>query len=784
MSNSNAAYCRPQTPQVGRYTSVVIKNADSLEFHLAAAAEAARYALQRMHTEREAFLDALRQFEVAVEAADVQVEPTASASTREATEAFRKRYDALRGKLDGMVEHTAASLSKAYLDIERDSAFVTIMLFGRTRAGKSTTMEALTGGDGSSIGMGGQHTTTDVRAYYFPRSKTGAAPEGPALRIVDTPGIDGFHGEALAEMAEEFVERSDHILFLLTDDKATADELDRFGAITTQGKGVTVLLNVKASDEDLDLLLSSPELIFKTEELEGHSRRICGYLGRNFDIPPPRLIPLHARAAWLGRSDAELPDGVESREMLVQHSRLLDVESRISEFIRNDALPARMRAPRDLLLSYLLPLKNELHPFASEFRQMMGDIQQVMQRLERGSERARKRVASRFPLLRARFQAASDAIPGMVDSVIAGGANGDSLNSQWQQLLRTHGVTDATDWFVTVGRQDFEAELAEEVRVTTFDYAFTRPEGIDQMIDGYHDAENSASKKKYARAGIRTLGGAGTAALATWAITNWWNPTGWAAAAAVVVAAGSGLAGEAVARKITDNWERSTQADMYNKRVEIIKKLRDQIWNDFHGVRSGCGDWLDKTKALHLDIAHEVARPIQNSARHLWQASITCLRYLDEVADRVSEGLVADIFSATVPECADGAIQINSVIRSAGYRTKVIVSSAVGHRVAAMAACIGRQGQRIRQIRSAIGGEPIDLIDGQAPYETQILQALGVPKSAHASVTHGERAGVQTVFVRVDAPYRVSSVLGHRGANIRMAERLFGINIFVEGVKS
>ena len=408
----------------------------------------------------------------------------------------------------------------------------------------------------------------------------------------------------------------------------------------------------------------------------------------------------------------------------------------------------------------------------------------MMKRLESGTERARKRVASRFPLLKARFQAANDAIPGMVDSVITGGGRGDALDSQWQQLLRTHGVTEATNWFVTVGRQDFEAELAEEVRVTTFDYEFTRLEGIDGLVDGYRDAESSASKNKYARAGIRTLGGVGTAALATWAIANWWNPTGWAAAAAVVVAVGSGLAGEAVAQSVTDKWERSSKADMYKKRGEIIAKLRKQIWNDFHGVRSGCGDWLDKTKAVHLEIAREVVRPIQNSARNLWQATVACLRHMDEVSNRVNEGLVADIFSATVPECATGTVQIISVIRSPGYRTKVIVSSETGGRVSAIAACIGHQGQRIRQIRSAIGGEPIDLIDSQAPHETQILQALGLPKSEHASVTFGERAGVQTVVVRFDVPYLASAALGPRGANIRLAARILGVNIFIEGVKS
>ncbi|WP_227509533.1 hypothetical protein, partial [Ferrovum myxofaciens] len=109
--------------------------------------------------ERDTFLDVLCRFEDVVDAVEVVLSANASASIRDATNAFRTRYDALRSTLDGLVERTAANLSAAYSDIERDSDLVTIMLFGRTRAGKSTTMEALTGWGGASIGIGRQHTT-------------------------------------------------------------------------------------------------------------------------------------------------------------------------------------------------------------------------------------------------------------------------------------------------------------------------------------------------------------------------------------------------------------------------------------------------------------------------------------------------------------------------------------------------------------------------------------------------------------------------------------------------
>lgn len=755
------------------------KYQNNIEPHLAAAAKAAQYALQRVKPECKAFLDELRRFENSVNSAGIEVTPSESESVRDAKTLFITRYETLRTTLDGLAQQTSETLSKAFADIERDSDLVTIMLFGRTRAGKSTTMEALTGGDGSSIGIGKQHTTTNIRAYYFPQSLNGGAPNGPALRIVDTPGIEGFQGEALAEMAEEFVERSDHILFLLTDDKATADELDRFGAIKTQGKGVTVLLNVKASDEDLDLLISNPELIFKPDELDGHARRICGYLESHFDISPPRLIPVHARAAWLGRHDGDLPDGIDRRDLLVLNSRLHDVENRIIEFIRLEALPARLCAPRDLLLSYLLPLKDELRPFAGEFRQMMRDIERLVRRFDEGAERARVRVANQFPLLRSRFQSASDAIPGMVDSLISTSGRGQALNAQWKVILRIHGVADATTWFVSVGKKIFEMELAEEVRATTLDYEFSKADDLDDLLGEYHNADKSAKNSKYARAGIRTSGGVGAAALITWAVANWWNPTGWAAAAAAVLVGGAGIIGEAAARRATDEWEQSSKKDMYEKRGEIVGKLRDRIWADFRGVRLGCGEWLDQTKATYLNVANEVARPIQKSSQLLWQSTVECLGHLDQITNRINFELVVDIFSVNIPEISNGMIAVNSVKRSAGYRTKVIVSSLQSHHLSAVGACIGRQGTRIRQIREALGNEQIDLIDGCASKELQILQSLGRASLDQASVVFSDDENDKTVYVRFEDSSNARVAVGPRGTNVRLAKQLFGLNIII-----
>ena len=748
-----------------------------IEKYLHAAAEAAHRALGGAKPECEAFLGAIGGYDAEVKAASITLEASAAPSVRDAIDAYRLHYDMLRKKLDNLVLEASSTLQIALADIERDANFVTIMLFGRTRAGKSTTMEALTGGDGSTIGVGRQHTTTDIRTYFFPRSPDGSAPDQPLLRIVDTPGIEGFEGQALGAMAEKYVERSDHILFLLSDDKATADELDRFGSIKTQGKGVTVLLNVKETDANLDLLVTHPQLVFKDDQIAGHTRRISGYLERQFDIPPPRLIPIHARAGWIGRRQEDLPDGISDREALIRNSRLPDLEARITEFIREDAVPARLCAPRDLLLGYLYPLKHELLPFARQFERMTREIRELARKLEEGAERARRRASKRFPLLRARYQAASDAIPGMVDTIIQEGARGGALRIQRRRLMEQHGVSDAAQWFTAAAMQDFEAEIAEQIRVDAFDHVFSQREDFDDLLCGYHEAEKSANKQKYARAAIRTAGGAGAGALATWAVTNWWNPTGWVAAVGALVVVGTSMLGSEAARAVTEKLERSSRKDMMDKRSEIVTRLREQVWADFSAVKSGCEGWLGKTQSAYVELATGVARPIGTSAQKLAQATQDCLRQVDEIGDRVNTSLVKDLFRALVPECASGSVRVVAVARKPGYRTKVIVVSEPPGRVNAKAVCIGRQGQRINQIRRALGSEIVDLVDGADSTQAQAFQALGLIRGELPEMELYEDS--RMVQLRFADASQISAAIGRDGSNVRLAKQLCGWNILI-----
>ena len=110
----------------------------------------------------------------------------------------------------------------------------TIILYGRTMAGKSTLMEVLRHGDGSSIGKGAQRTTLDVRAYHW-----------NGLKIFDVPGTCSFGGEKDDNLALAAAEDADLALFLLTDDAPQPYEAERLGELKKLGKPVLGIVNVK-----------------------------------------------------------------------------------------------------------------------------------------------------------------------------------------------------------------------------------------------------------------------------------------------------------------------------------------------------------------------------------------------------------------------------------------------------------------------------------------------------------------------------------------------------------
>lgn len=141
---------------------------------------------------------------------------------------------------------------------------------------------------------------------------------------------------------------------------------------------------------------------------------------------------------------------------------------------------------------------------------------------------------------------------------------------------------------------------------------------------------------------------------------------------------------------------------------------------------------------------------------------------------RTHPGLVKRLFELEVPEIADGTVEIMSVAREAGSRTKMAVWSTVPD-VDPIGACVGPRGGRVASIVDELNGEKIDIVRYSEVPEEYIAAALS-PADV-ISVTMDEEGKACRVIVPDN---QLSLAIGKEGQNARLAARLTGFKIDIK----
>jgi len=139
---------------------------------------------------------------------------------------------------------------------------------------------------------------------------------------------------------------------------------------------------------------------------------------------------------------------------------------------------------------------------------------------------------------------------------------------------------------------------------------------------------------------------------------------------------------------------------------------------------------------------------------------------------RTHPELVRGLFALEVPEVADGTVEIVSIAREAGHRSKVAVKGNVKG-VNAKGACIGPRGARVSTVMKELGGEKIDIIDYSEDPAQYVGNSLAPSKVVRVEVLDAE---AQTAKVTVP-DYQLSLAIGKEGQNARLAARLTGWKI-------
>ncbi|MCH1623745.1 transcription termination factor NusA [Fredinandcohnia quinoae] len=141
---------------------------------------------------------------------------------------------------------------------------------------------------------------------------------------------------------------------------------------------------------------------------------------------------------------------------------------------------------------------------------------------------------------------------------------------------------------------------------------------------------------------------------------------------------------------------------------------------------------------------------------------------------RTHPGLLKRLFEIEVPEIYDGTVEIKSVAREAGDRSKISVHSD-NQEVDPVGSCVGPKGQRVQAIVNELKGEKIDIVKWSDDPVVFVANALSPSKVLDVIVNEDDKA--TTVIV---PDYQLSLAIGKRGQNARLAAKLTGWKIDIK----
>jgi N utilization substance protein A len=141
------------------------------------------------------------------------------------------------------------------------------------------------------------------------------------------------------------------------------------------------------------------------------------------------------------------------------------------------------------------------------------------------------------------------------------------------------------------------------------------------------------------------------------------------------------------------------------------------------------------------------------------------------ILSRTHPDFIRRLFGSEVPEINEQIIEIRTLAREAGYRTKVAVAT-FDDKVDPVGACVGVRGSRIKNIVDELGGEKIDIVRWNESSQVLVANALMPAKVSEIALCF--ELGRATVVVEED---QLSLAIGKHGQNVRLAARLTGWDI-------
>ena len=519
--------------------------------------------------------------------------------------------DQLKEQMFGVISELKQLQRTSDLDLKERHKHLdsfSVSLFGRTMAGKSTLMEILIRGEGSSIGTGSQRTTRDVRTYFW-----------NGLEITDVPGVAAFEGSEDEELAFKAASQADLILFLITDDAPQPVEAECLARVCRLGKPVLGICNVKVAiddEDDLLLFLRSPDRFFDRKRLDQLLNQFHSFADQH--IPGKRVpfVATHLRSRFLGQQ----PRYMRHRDELMAASRFDRIESRIVREVIGRGTFLRVKSFIDGAVAPMMDLSDLLLEFSAQ-NSSSGRVMIDKQRQFR--EWSQEFQAHGLERINTVVSKAMDELRIEVPTFAEDHYEDNSAGKSWKQLVESKGVNRMVEELQKELWDECRKALSEVARELKSELSLVASLSGDRRIK----MDSIFNAKRAWKWGIIILnGGLGIAALILGS-----NPLGWALAVGVVGGFISWFFDdrEEKARrareKLTntlfkdiDKMERNLRKNLNDWfHQELLRKQVDILLDDLSAITSGLFELADaqRTLAWTLNDRHKaLGRTLVNEA--------------------------------------------------------------------------------------------------------------------------------------------------------------------------
>lgn len=346
-----------------------------------------------------------------------------------------------------------------------------ITVFGRTLAGKSTLMEILTRGDGSSIGNGKQRFTRDVRTYTYKK-----------LHITDVPGVAAFEGKDDENIAFDAAKKCDLIVFLINDDDVQPEVTECLSRIFSIGKPVICIVNVKQgisedlNEKEIKMFKNRLDKKMNFERLDGIKRQMFEF-GTSYgqDWHSIRFAYVHLKAAFMAQQNKY----EEWSEQLLSLSKFEYVDKLIVEEVSNKGGFYKLKSYADIITVPLIDAVETLYDQSAENSRQGSIYIEKGRNLRNWTKNFESNGKTQIETY---LTSVSSKLKREVAAFAEDNYDNPKANSSWNEFIKKQMIGEGAQRVLDQLSKECESELKEISREVDFEIKFSFMTNADDSL--------------------------------------------------------------------------------------------------------------------------------------------------------------------------------------------------------------------------------------------------------------------------------------------------------------